>query len=60
MRVSRIVARHDCPVTRQAPAENESRERALCAARRLSERRAGLVRTSVSELIRTIHEGHRY
>ena len=60
MRAPRIVAGHDCPVTRRMPAENESRDHALHAARRLSERRAGLVRTSISELIRTVHEGHRY
>ena len=60
MRASRMVARHDCPMTRPAPAENEGRDRALHAARRLPERRDGLVRTSNFELIRPIHEGHRY
>ena len=42
------------------PAENEARDRARQAARRILERRARLDRTSVSELIDTLHEGHRY
>lgn len=56
---SLTITRHGRPVARLVPVENEVRDRARQAARRISERRARLERTSVSELIDTIHEGHR-
>ena len=56
---SLTITRHGRPVARLVPVENEARARARQAARRISERRVRLERTSVSELIDTIHEGHR-
>ena len=57
---SLTITRHGRPVARLVPVENEARDRARQAARRILERRARLARTSVSELIDTIHEGHRF
>ena len=54
------ITRHGQPVARLVPVENEARDRARQAARRILERRARLNRTSVSELIDTVHEGHRF
>ena len=51
---------HGHAVVGPEPAEHEARERARRAARRILERRTRLDRTSVSELIDTFHEGHRY
>ena len=56
---SLTITRHGRPVARLVPVENETRARARQAARRIGERRVRLERTSVSELIDTIHEGHR-
>ena len=56
---SLTITRHGRPVARLVPVENEARDRARKAARRIGERRVRLERTSVSELIDTIHEGHR-
>ena len=54
------LTRHGHTATGLTPAENEARDRARQAAQRILERRARLDRTSVSELIDTLHEGHRY
>ena len=54
---SLTITRRGRPVARLVPVENEPRARQ--AARRISERRVRLERTSISELIGTIHEGHR-
>ena len=54
---SLTITRHGRPVARLVPVENEARARQ--AARRIGERRVRLERTSVSELIDTIHQGHR-
>ena len=55
-----VITRHGHPVARLVPVENEARDRARHAARRIIERRARLDRTSISELIDTVHEGHRF
>lgn len=57
---SLTITRHGHPVARLVPAENEDRTRAERAARRIMARRRRLERTSVAELIGTIHEGHRF
>ena len=57
---SLTITRHGQPVARLVPVENEARDRARQAARRILERRARLNRTSISELIDTVHEGHRF
>lgn len=57
---SLIITRHGHPVARLVPVENEARDRARRAARRILERRARLDRTSISELMDTVHEGHRF
>ena len=57
---SLTITRHGRPVARLVPVENDDRDRALQASRRILERRRRLVRTSLSELIDTIHEGHRF
>lgn len=57
---SLTITRYGQPVARLVPVENEARDRARQAARRILERRARLNRTSISELIESIHEGHRF
>lgn len=57
---SLTITRHGRPIARLVPVEDDDRERALEAARRIRERRARLRRTSVADLIDTIHEGHRF
>lgn len=57
---SLTITRHGHPVARLVPAEDEDRKRAEQAARRITARRRRLKRTSVAELIDTIHEGHRF
>ena len=54
---SLTIIRHGRPVARLVPVDDD-RNRALRASRRLLERRSRLARTSLSELIDTIHEGH--
>ena len=54
------ITRHGHPVAQLVPVENEARDRARQAAQRILERRARLGRTSISELIETLHEGHRF
>ena len=56
---SLIITRHGHPVARLVPVQNEARDHARQAAQRIIERRARLNRTSVSELIDTVHEGRR-
>ena len=56
---SLTITRHGRPVARLVPVEDD-RDRTLRASRRLLERRSHLVRTSLSELIDTLHEGHRF
>ena len=57
---SLTITRHGRPVARLVPVENDDRDRALQASLRILERRRRLVRTSLSELIDTVHEGHRF
>lgn len=57
---SLTITRHGRPVARLVPVENDDRDRARQAARRILERRGRLKRTSVAELINTVHEGHRF
>ena len=57
---SLTITRHGRPVARLVPVQDEARDRARLAARRILERRARLERTSVPDLIGTIHEGHRF
>ena len=53
------ITRHGHPVAQLVPVENEARrDRAQQAAQRILERRARLGRTSISELIETLHEEH--
>ena len=54
------ITRHGHPVAQLVPVENEARDRARQAAQRILERRARLGRTSIAELIETLHEGHRF
>ena len=56
---SLTITRHGRPVARLVPVDDD-RDRALRASRRLLERRSRLARTSLSELIDTVHEGHRF
>ena len=56
---SLIITRHGHPVARLVPVEDAARDRAQQAARRILERRSRFNRFSVSDLIDTIHEGHR-
>ena len=57
---SLTITRHGRPVARLVPVVDDDRDRALRASRRILERRRRLVRTSLPELIDTIHEGHRF
>ena len=56
---SLTITRHGRPVARLVPVDDD-RDRALQASRRILERRRRLARTSLSELIDTVHEGHRF
>ncbi|MCY3601417.1 MAG: type II toxin-antitoxin system prevent-host-death family antitoxin [Gemmatimonadetes bacterium] len=58
---SLTITRHGHPVARLVPVDEDDRTRAREAARRILERRKRLPnRASITELIETIHEGHRY
>ena len=57
---SLTITRHGRPVARLVPVEDDDRSRALRASRRILERRTRLARLSLSELLDTIHEGHRF
>ena len=54
------ITRHGRPIARLVPVETDDRERAAQAARRIEERRNRLGRASLTELLDSIHEGHRY
>ncbi len=56
---SLTITRHGKPVAKLVPIAG-GRERAREAAARISERRRHLKLAPVAELIRTVHEGHRY
>ena len=56
---SLTITRHGRSVARLVPVDDDQ-DRALRASRRLLERRSRLARTSLSELIDTVHEGHRF
>ena len=56
---SLTITRHGKPVARLVPIAG-GRERAREAAARISERRRHLKLAPMAELIRTVHEGHRY
>ncbi len=53
------ITRHGRPIARLVPVETDDRERAAQAARRIEERRNRLGRASLTELLDSIHEGHR-
>ena len=53
------ITRHGRPVARLVPVEDDDRERARQAARRIIERR-GRLKRPLAELLDSIHEGHRY
>ena len=57
---SLTITRHGRPVARLVPVEDDDRDRALQASHRILERRRRLVRTSLPELLDTVHEGHRF
>ena len=57
---SLTITRHGRPVARLVPVDTDARDRAREAARRILKRRSRLGRTSISELIDTVHEGHRF
>ena len=57
---SLTITRHGRPIARLVPVEDDDRERALEAVQQIRDRRTRLRRTSVAELIDTIHEGHRF
>ena len=54
------ITRHGRPIARLVPVETDDRERAAQAALRIEERRNRLGRASLTELLDSIHEGHRY
>ena len=57
---SLTITRHGRPVARLVPVEADARERAQQAAQRILKRRSRLGRVSISELIDSVHEGHRF
>ena len=57
---SLTITRHGRPVALLVPVESADRDRARDAAERIRQRRGRLKRTSIAELIDTIHEGHRH
>lgn len=56
---SLTITRHGRPVARLVPVVSD-RERAQEAMVRIVERRSQLKRAPLAELLRSIHEGHRY
>ncbi len=56
---SLTITRHGRPVAQLVPVATE-RQQAREAAARIVERRRHLSRTSLAELVKTIHEGHKY
>lgn len=57
---SLTITRQGRPVARLVPVEDDQLSRSRRAARRILERRKRLKRASLSELLETVHEGHRY
>ena len=57
---SLLITRHGRPVARLVPVEQDDRESASQAARRIVERRGRLKRAPLAELMDTIHDGHRF
>lgn len=53
------ITRHGKPVALLVPAEND-RTRAREAVTRISERRRNLKGAPLAELLKSVHEGHRY
>ncbi len=57
---SLIITRHGRPVARMVPVQGADSEAVRQAARRIIERRRRLNRAPLAELMKTIHEGHRF
>ena len=57
---SLTITRHGRPVARLVPVADDERDRALRASRRILERRSRLARSPLSDLLDTVHEGHRF
>lgn len=57
---SLTITRQGRPVARLVPVEDDQPSRIRRAARRILERRKRLKRASLSELLETVHEGHRF
>lgn len=57
---SLTITRRGRPVARLVPVEDDQLSRSRRAARRILERRKRLKRASLSELLETVHEGHRF
>ena len=57
---SLTITRQGRPVARLVPVEDDQPSRIRRAARRIRERRKRLKRASLSELLETVHEGHRF
>jgi prevent-host-death family protein len=57
---SLTITRHGRPVALLVPVESADRDRARKAAERIGQRRQRLRRTSLGELLDTIHEGHHH
>ena len=54
------ITRRGRPVARLVPVADDEVSRSRQAARRIVERRKQLQRASLSELLETVHEGHRF
>lgn len=54
------ITRRGRPVARLVPVEDDAASRSREAAQRILERRKHLKRAPLSELLETVHEGHRY
>ena len=57
---SLTITRRGRPVARLVPVEDDELSRGRRAARRILDRRKRLKRASLSELLETVHEGHRF
>ena len=57
---SLTITKHGRPVAQLVPIDHDKEARSRSAALRIQERRARLKCVSVTELIDSIHEGHRY
>lgn len=54
------ITRRGRPVARLVPVEDDAANRSRQAAQRIFERRERLNRVPLSELLETVHEGHRF